>query len=130
MTRREARVLCMQILYNADFSEISIDESLKNVVEGEVSPMVEDFLKLVKDNLEKIDSIIEASLVNYTLSRLNKVDKAIIRLATAEMLDGKTPKKIIINEALEITKEYSDQGDHKATSFNNRLLENISKNLN
>ena len=130
MTRREARVLCMQILYNADFSEISIDESLKNVVEGELPPMVEEFLNLVKNNLERIDSIIEASLVNYTLSRLNKVDKAIIRLATAEMLDGKTPKKIIINEALEITKEYSDQGDHKATSFNNRLLENISKNLN
>ena len=130
MTRREARVLCMQILYNADFSEISIDESLKNVVEGELSPMVEEFLNLVKNNLERIDSIIEASLVNYTLSRLNKVDKAIIRLATAEMLDGKTPKKIIINEALEITKEYSDQGDHKATSFNNRLLDNISKNLN
>lgn len=129
MTRREARVLCMQILYNADFSEISIDESLKNVVEGELSPMVEEFLNLVKNNLERIDSIIEASLVNYTLSRLNKVDKAIIRLATAEMLDGKTPKKIIINEALEITKEYSDQGDHKATSFNNRLLDNISKNL-
>jgi N utilization substance protein B len=83
----------------------------------------------VENNLEKIDEIIEKSLVNYSLSRLNKVDKAIIRLATAEMLDGKTPKKVIINEALEITKEYSDQGDHKATSFNNRLLENISKNL-
>lgn len=129
MTRREARVLCMQILYNADFSEISISESKKNVVEGEVSPEVEVFLNMVESNLAKIDEIIEKSLVNYTLARLNKVDKAIIRLATAEMLDGKTPKKIIINEALEITKEYSDQGDYKATSFNNRLLDNISKNL-
>lgn len=128
MTRRDARVLCMQILYNADLNEISIDESKNNIVEEE-DELAFSFLELVENNLEKIDEIIEKSLVNYSLSRLNKVDKAIIRLATAEMLDGKTPKKVIINEALEITKEYSDQGDHKATSFNNRLLENISKNL-
>ena len=128
MTRRDARVLCMQILYNADLNEISIEESKNNIVEEE-DELALSFLELVENNLEKIDEIIEKSLVNYSLSRLNKVDKAIIRLATAEMLDGKTPKKVIINEALEITKEYSDQGDHKATSFNNRLLENISKNL-
>ena len=128
MTRRDARVLCMQILYNADLNEISIEESKNNIVE-DIDELAFSFLELVENNLEKIDEIIEKSLVNYSLSRLNKVDKAIIRLATAEMLDGKTPKKIIINEALEITKEYSDQGDHKATSFNNRLLENISKNL-
>lgn len=128
MTRRDARVLCMKVLYNADLNEISIEESKNNIVEEE-DEVAFSFLELVENNLEKIDEIIEKSLVNYSLSRLNKVDKAIIRLATAEMLDGKTPKKIIINEALEITKEYSDQGDHKATSFNNRLLENISKNL-
>jgi N utilization substance protein B len=118
----------MQILYNADLNEISIEESKNNIVE-DIDELALSFLELVENNLEKIDEIIEKSLVNYSLSRLNKVDKAIIRLATAEMLDGKTPKKVIINEALEITKEYSDQGDHKATSFNNRLLENISKNL-
>ena len=128
MPRRDARVLCMKVLYNADLNEISIEESKNNIVEEE-DEVAFSFLELVENNLEKIDEIIEKSLVNYSLSRLNKVDKAIIRLATAEMLDGKTPKKIIINEALEITKEYSDQGDHKATSFNNRLLENISKNL-
>ena len=128
MTRRDARVLCMKVLYNADLNEISIEESKNNIVEEE-DEVAFSFLELVENNLEKIDEIIEKSLVNYSLSRLNKVDKAIIRLATAEMLDGKTPKKVIINEALEITKEYSDQGDHKATSFNNRLLENISKNL-
>ena len=56
------------------------------------------------------------------------MDKAIIRLAVSEMF-GKAPRQVIINEALEITKLYSDQGDHKATSFNNRLLDTISKNL-
>lgn len=130
MKRREARVACMQILYNADFTNSSIKESAKAVADdGVIAPEVEVFLQLVEDNLEKIDAIIEKSLTNYSINRLNMVDKAIIRLATAELLDGKTPKNIVINEALEITKEYSDQGDHKATSFNNRLLDQISKNL-
>lgn len=128
MTRREARVLAMQILYNADFNGIEIEKAM---TESEVA--LDDntvfFLNLVKDNLTKIDEVIEESLVNYHLNRLNYVDRAIVRLATAEMMEKSTPNKIIINEALEITKEYSDQGDHKAVAFNNRLLDNISKHL-
>ena len=85
------------------------------------------YLEYIEGNLEKIDGIISSALHNYSLARLNLVDKAIIRLATAELLLKETDKKIIINEALEITKEYSDMGDHKATAFNNRLLDNISK---
>lgn len=87
------------------------------------------YINLVENNLSKIDSIIGNSLINYSLNRLNLVDKAIIRLATAELIEGSLDKRIIINEALEITKEFSDQGDHKAVSFNNRLLDNICKNL-
>lgn len=128
MTRREARVLAMQILYNADFNGIEIEKAM---TESEVA--LDDntvfFLNLVKDNLTKIDEVIEESLVNYHLNRLNYVDRAIVRLATAEMMEKSTSNKIIINEALEITKEYSDQGDHKAVAFNNRLLDNISKHL-
>ncbi|MDE6407714.1 MAG: hypothetical protein K2K50_03825, partial [Anaeroplasmataceae bacterium] len=69
------------------------------------------------------------TLEYYTIDRLNLVDKAIIRLAVSEMLEGKEPRQVIINEALEITKLYTDLGDHKAVSFNNRLLDNINKKL-
>lgn len=128
MTRREARVLAMQILYNADFNNIDIDKAMQ-LSEVMLDDNTVFFLNLVKNNLEKIDEVIEASLTNYHLDRLNYVDRAIVRLATAEMMEKSTPNKIIINEALEITKEYSDQGDHKAVAFNNRLLDNISKHL-
>ena len=37
--------------------------------------------------------------------------------------------KIAINEALEITKDYSDEGNHKQVSFNNRVLNDISKEI-
>ena len=128
MTRREARIMAMQILYTSDLNKISIEEAINFFDETVVEQDSLDFVNYVANNLDKIDSIISASLVNYTIDRLNLVDKAIVRLATSELL-AKTDKRIVINEALEITKEFSDQGDHKAASFNNRLLERISKTI-
>ncbi len=127
MTRREIRTVVMQALYTADFNDLSVEEALEVVCEGEPNEAVVKYLKYIENNLEKIDGIISSALHNYSLARLNLVDKAIVRLATAELLMKETDKKIIINEALEITKEYSDTGDHKATAFNNKLLDNISK---
>ena len=129
MTRREARIATMQILYSADLNGVTVEEAIKDVGQHVLTDDVKKFLYMVVGNKEKIDNIISSSLENYSLSRLNIVDRAIVRLATAEFIDGKTDKKIIINEALEITKQFSDQGDHKAVSFNNKLLDNIYKNL-
>ena len=128
MNRREQRIKAMQLLYNADFNNISILDTIKNVKEDNKNDEILTFLNMVNDNLEKIDNIINKSINNYSIDRLNMVDRAIIRLATAEMISG-VDKKIAINEALEITKEFSDQGDHKAVSFNNKLLDNIAKNI-
>jgi len=134
------RIQAMKVLFLADMSNISIEDAIKNAKSGilnddeineniEINEDVEKLLEFVNDNLVKIDELISTTLVNYSISRLNTVDKAIVRLAVAEMLEGKLDKKIIINEALEITKLYSDTGDHKAVSFNNRLLDNISKKI-
>ena len=128
MTRREARIQAMQILYTNGFYNSSLLESL-NYHEADEKEEIQNFINLVVGNEEKIDSIISECLVNYTIDRLNQVDKAIVRLATAELLAG-TAKNIVINEALEITKEYSDQGDGKAVKFNNRLLDNIANKIN
>ena len=127
MTRREIRIVIMQALYTADFNELSMYEALCVVMDDEPNDTALRYLNYIEENLEKIDGIISSALHNYSLARLNLVDKAIIRLATAELLMKETDKKIIINEALEITKEYSDMGDHKAAAFNNKLLDNISK---
>lgn len=139
--RSIARIQAMKILYIADMNEISVDNALKMAKTGildqdtlnenkEIEKETEDFLSFVVSNLDKIDDIIKNTLVNYTIDRLNAVDKAIVRVATAELIEGKLDKKIIINEALEITKLYSDNGTHKAVAFNNRLLDNISVSLN
>lgn len=127
MTRREARIYAMQILYMYDFNECDIEEAINSVLE-EASEEVTNLVMNAYKHLYRIDEVIRTSIVNYNMSRLNLVDKAIIRLAVSEMFTD-TPREIIINEALEITKEFSDQGDHKAVSFNNSLLDKISKRI-
>jgi N utilization substance protein B len=124
MKLHDARVQAMQILYTSDLNATTVEDVLTSY--DEVDLKAKEFVDLVINNLEKIDFIISVCLKNYTINRLNLVDKAIVRLATAELIEGKTDKRIIINEAIELTKEFSDQGDHKAASFNNRLLDNIS----
>jgi transcription termination factor NusB len=49
-------------------------------------------------------------------------------MATAEMMMG-TPTAVLINEALEIVKVYTDEGNGAAVRFVNKVLDNISKNI-
>lgn len=108
--------------------EIAVEEA---VLEAEFT--IEAFyfttLEGIIDNLEKIDALISAHLQGWTLARLNKVDKAILRLAVYEIVVDRTPIKVAINEALELTKSFTDVGDKKAAKFNNKVLDDIGRTL-
>ncbi len=126
-SRHLSRQQAIQLLYNVEFTQITLDEAVKSI--ENLTDDAKLFAKEVLNNLPEIDEIISASLVNYTLNRLNAVDRAILRLATYE-LKNNGPKAVVINEALELTKEFSDTGDKKAVRFNNRLLDTIASKLN
>ena len=87
--KRSYRVMAMQILYSMDMNNASYQEALEFVNKELVTEEVTNLVKYVSDNLAKIDEIITRSLTNYTINRLNFVDKAIIRVSTAELLIGK-----------------------------------------
>lgn len=92
------------------------------------SEYVTEIVNYVCANLNKIDELIVSSLTNYRLSRLSYVDRAIIRMATAELLNG-LHKSIAINEALEIVKLYSDEGAGKSVAFVNKVLDTIANKI-
>ncbi|NLZ62021.1 MAG: transcription antitermination protein NusB [Acholeplasmataceae bacterium] len=95
----------------------------------EYSDLVVARLDEVNEYLDVLDKIIADKLENWTIDRLNYVDKAIIRYAVYEMKYLMIPPEIAINEALELTKKYSNLDDDNAKSFNNRLLQNIKDSL-
>lgn len=123
---RVAREEAIRLLYNVEFMSISLEESIESL--GDHSKEAEKFAAEVLSNLPKIDKIISDNLENYTIGRLNAVDRAIIRLAVSELL-ASTPKEVVINEAIELTKSYTDLGDKKACRFNNKLLDKIANSL-
>lgn len=126
VSRHKSREMAIQLLYNVDFMQITLDEakaSVENVSDDALS-----FAAHVLYDKVSIDKIIEESLENYHINRLNSVDLQIIRLAVYEMKSGEA-KAVVINEALELTKEYTDTGDKKAVRFNNKLLDKIASKI-
>ena len=81
--------------------------------------------KLILDNVEKIDALIAESAPKFPLERIAKTDLAILRLALYELvIDPKEPKKVVINEAIELAKEF---GGDKSYAFINAVLGSIVK---
>ena len=150
MNRHVCRVCAMKILFSLDLNssydeledlskkiEFVMDPDYSSdLVDNEVeafilenNPFVQELVLGVKHNLDKIDQVIVESLKNWTINRLSYVDRAIIRLAVYELLETNTPANIVIDEAIEITKEYSNLEDDSQSKFTNRLLDDIKEKL-
>lgn len=146
MKRHNSRIFTILVLFNLDMNNIDLSqievEALKEVKEDVKKLILDDeyqveinyeFSDLIIDKViseyNNIIEIIKDSLVNWSIDRLSYVDRAIVVSATAEMLIKDAPKEVIINEYLEITKEYSAVADEKQVRFNNKVLDGIAKKL-
>ncbi len=125
---RESRIDAIKVIYSCHVSKAKAQDIIPTIIEDGDENAIKYALHTMSD-IKAIDEVISNSLVGYTLNRLNVVDRSIIELATYEMKNDVVPAAIAINEALEITKMYSDTGDNKEVKFNNKLLDNIKRNL-
>lgn len=75
----------------------------------------------------KVDSIIISSAPEWPIEKINRIDLAILRLSVRELLTAKTPPKVVIDEAVELGKEY---GSESTPSFVNGVLGTVLKTLN
>lgn len=132
MKRTFARIVAMMILYNYDINKTLDIAPTLDLVALEEDYDQEFALTLVEQiiaNIRKIDHTISIYLENYTLNRLSYVDRALIRIGTYELMFTNTPTSIIINEIIDISKEYSQVDDFNSQRFNNSLLDKIAKGL-
>lgn len=85
--------------------------------------IVNNNTKAILKHIDFIDKKIEAAAPEFSIDKINRVDLAILRLAAYELLIEKTqPAKVIIDEAIELAKEY---GGDSSPSFVNGALGNI-----
>ena len=129
LTRTEAREKIMVILYQIDFyKKENIDYNLEDVFHENLemdNKYVKDIVNGVLENQDKIDETINKYLENWDLDRLGKTDRAILRLSTYEMMYYDTPKVVVINEAVELAKKYSDD---KVVKLINAVLDKVRDN--
>jgi len=139
MTRRNARELVMQMLYeytfhNEEDRERILEEKLKELSqkdrEAEQKVTNKAIIKFIKDEYygvldhqDQIDAIISSNAANWSISRIARVDHMILRLAIYELKWAKDiPQKVVVNEAIEIAKVYSTD---KSPKFINGVLGSV-----
>ena len=127
--RSELREIAMKCLYQIYIMEptnikYDINEIIHEQLEIE-NEFVNNLVNGVIGKKEKIESIANKYLVDWTIDRLNKVDKAILSIGIYELIYTNTPSIVAINEAIELSKKYSDEA---VTKMINATLDNIYHN--
>ncbi|WP_071027723.1 transcription antitermination factor NusB [Peptoniphilus raoultii] len=132
MSRKKARIGAMQLLYsmeiNKEFDAKNIHEFLESYdfLEDEKS-YIKDLTEDLLSKLGDIDKILSENLEGWTLERLAKVDREILRIAVYEFLyRDDIPNEVSINEAVAIAKKFSTNDSPK---FVNGILASIFKKL-
>lgn len=127
MSRKESRKQAFQTLFQLEMknTDLTINEAI-NFIKDDYPDLDFEFIHWlvtgVKDHEQVLDQSIEPKLKDWSIQRLLKTDRIILRMATFELLHSDTPSKVIINEAVELTKQFSDEGHYK---FINGVLSNI-----
>ncbi|HZQ25879.1 MAG TPA: transcription antitermination factor NusB [Terriglobales bacterium] len=132
-TRRKSRELALQMLFQADMGKQNLADvrrtfwAERSSVAKDARSFAEDLFRVAMDRAQQIDQVIEQNAQHWRMDRMAAVDRNIIRAAVAEFLGyPQTPRPIVINEALEIAREYSSP---ESVNFINGVLDSIARQL-
>ena len=115
----------MIILYQNDIykNSVEIDEIIKNNIEIE-NDFVKDIVYGVITHQNEIDEIANKYMKDWSIDRLDKTGSSILRIGIFELKYTETPEVVVINEAVELAKKYSDDNVRKII---NAVLDKIIK---
>ena len=130
--RRKARSIALQALYEIDSVQHDPEETLKNLREElklseETFKFASELVNGVVRYKEKLDAQIHRYAPAWPIEQIAFIDRNILRLAIFEILiDNKIPVKVVINEAVELAKNF---GGDSSSKFINGVLGAISANI-
>ena len=129
-SRRKAREAVLQALYWAESAEETVDRTLQAMsiragLAPEASAFAEALGKEVWMRREMLDRMIEGTLEHWTLDRVSRIDRILLRMALTGILAfDDIPVRVSIDEAIELAKDYSTE---KAPGFINGVLDALVK---
>lgn len=129
MTRHEQRYKAMTILYQAFLYENNnINYDINDIINEQLeekSKFITGLVTGVIENKKEIDDIANKYLENWDIYRLGFTDQAILRMGIYEIIKTDVPAVACIDEAIELSKEYSDD---KVCKMINAVLDKVYNN--
>jgi len=131
--RRKAREVALQVLFKIDTLGIDAKEAIdlfwRNFeAPKEARTFSSRLIHGVCERREEIDSLIATCSDNWTLNRMSRVDRNILRIAVYELLFcDDVPPKVTLNEAIDLGKDF---GTENSGSFINGILDALNAKLN
>lgn len=132
-TRRKARELCLQMLFQLDMGKQSPEHVRKTFwgerpeVDAETREFAEDLFRVAVDEQQQIDEMIQKHAQHWKMERMAAVDRNVLRTGVAEFLRYRdTPRPVVINEALEIARKFSAP---ESVHFINGVLDSVGREL-
>ena len=124
--RSELREAIMKVIYQVNLlNEANLDYELSELIKEQIE-VQNDFVNTCVDGIIEnkiaIYDLANKYLNKWTMDRLNKVDQAILSLGIYELVYTDTPSVVAINEAIELSKKYSDEA---VTKMINGVLDKI-----
>lgn len=120
-------VYSLEVQKEDESSQIDLYLENSELSDKEKEKIKEEVCKII--NLkEDIENQISKNLKSgWSIERISKVNISILRIAIYEMVYGKLPYKVVINEAVELAKKY---GEEASASFINGVLASVVKDNN
>ncbi|NLF73574.1 MAG: transcription antitermination factor NusB [Candidatus Anammoximicrobium sp.] len=126
--RSQVRQVVLQLLYqddlNPEVAPTAVAQFLRKSLNRKVAAM--DFalslLDGVREHREELDQVLSGKADNWSVERMAVVDRNILRLGAYEILYTKTPGRVVINEAIELAKQF---GAQQSPAFVNGILDRL-----
>ena len=130
-TRHRARQYAVQLLFQLDATGDEPAHSLPLFWEGRPAPgevvsFTEELVHGSWEHRESLDAVLEESAENWKVERMAMVDRNVLRLALFELLHGGTPSPVVLDEAIELAKQF---GNADSGTFVNGILDAVRRRL-
>lgn len=128
LNRSELREKAMIILYQIDIcQERKMDYDIDYLIKANLevdNEFVKDLVFGVTTYRDSLDELADSHMVDWSIKRLDKTGAAILRMSLYELKYTDTPEVVVINEAVELAKKYSDDAVRKMI---NAILDKVIK---
>ena len=131
VARHQSRRAALQVLYAADLSGEGFPGAFEGVAEHFDLPegaraFAKELVVGVGTRREALDAAISQHARNWRLERMAAVDRNVLRLATYELTYTETPASVVIDEAIELAREF---GTERSSGFVNGVFDAVARSV-